>query len=173
MIVLETERLFLRHLHLGDIDAMHQIYCDPEVMEFSLSGAVSREKSAEMTREAIAKYAEWGFGRWVVARKSDSEMIGFCGLGFFEDLDGADEIEIGYRFRKIAWGQGFASEAARAVKRHAFEVLSLGRVISIIEPANVRSVRVAEKNGMTIEKEITFCDKYVRIYAVSKDSEGA
>ena len=71
-------------------------------------------------------------------------------------MDDVEEIEIGYRLDSKYWGQGLATEAARTVRDHAFNDLKLERVISLIHPDNAASRRVAEKNGMTVEKETVF-----------------
>ena len=71
-------------------------------------------------------------------------------------VDGVEEIEIGYRLDPKYWGRGLATEAAEAVRDHAFNDLGLGHVISLIHPNNIASRRVAEKNGMTVEKETIF-----------------
>src|SRR4051812_40748374 len=85
------------------------------------------------------------FGLWAVVEKSTRDVIGYCGLSRFEDVGGQPETEVGYRLIRSAWGHGYATEAATAVRDYAFDTLSLTRLIAIIDPRNVASIRVAEK----------------------------
>jgi ribosomal-protein-alanine N-acetyltransferase len=87
--------------------------------------------------------------------RSENKLIGYCGF-FDQTVDDAEEIEIGYRLDPKYWGQGLATEAVRAVRDHAFNDLGLDHVISLIHPENIASRRVAEKNGMTAERETVF-----------------
>jgi ribosomal-protein-alanine N-acetyltransferase len=87
--------------------------------------------------------------------RATGELIGFCGF-LHQEVDGRQEIEIAYRLHPDFWNRGIATEAARAVRDHAFRDLKLDRVISLIHPENTASRRVAEKNGMTVEKETVF-----------------
>jgi ribosomal-protein-alanine N-acetyltransferase len=83
-------------------------------------------------------------------------VIGYCGLFFFPDVGGQPEIEIGYRFARSAWGQGYATEAALAVRDYAFTTLGIKRLIAMVDPSNVASIRVVEKTGMHYEKDVMF-----------------
>jgi RimJ/RimL family protein N-acetyltransferase len=93
-------------------------------------------------------------------------ISGFCGF-LHQEVDGEKEIEIAYRLHPDFWGRGIGTEAARAVRDHAFGDLQLPRVISIIHPDNVRSRRVAEKNGMRLKKETTFKNFPSLIFAMT------
>lgn len=163
-VITETERLVLREVVADDLDALARLFADPEVMRFSF-GLRSREQTREWIERSKRHYAEFGWGLWAVDTKADGTMIGYCGL-IPEDLGDVTEIEVGYRLRADYWGRGLATEAARATRDHAFDVLGLPRVVSIIEPANVASIRVAEKNGMLLEREMIWREKLVRIYGV-------
>lgn len=171
MIVAETERLILRELSMDDLDPLAELFADPEVMRFSL-GVKSREKTAEIIEGCIQNYKpeRLGFGLYGVIRKEDNAFLGYCGLSRFDDVGGRPEIEIGYRLRRRFWGKGYATEAARAVRDYAFGKLGLRRVISMIEPENMPSVRVAVKNGMHMEKVITKWDLLIHVYAIEKES---
>ena len=167
LVITESPRLVLREFEPADLDALAAILADPEVMHFA-SGVFTREQSLERLESWIENYRRLGFGIWAVVDKQGGALLGLCGLAP-QVVDGVDEVEIGYRFRRDAWGRGYATEAAVAVRIHGFEKLGLRRVISIIEPANVRSLRVAEKNGMRLDKETMMWNKPVRIYAVNSD----
>ena len=149
-----TERLTLRHFHISDLEPMLQVFGDPEVMRFG-DGAQSKEWVQAWLRSCLERYYHtWGFGPYAVVKNQDQSVLGYCGLFFFPDINGQPEVEIGYRLRRSAWGQGFATEAARAVRDYAFQSLGMKRLIAIIDPANVASIRVAEKIGMHYEQEV-------------------
>ena len=95
-------------------------------------------------------------------------MIGYCGF-FHQEVDGTEEIEIGYRLDPDYWSGGLATEAARAVRDHAFRDLKLQRVISLIHPENAPSRRVAEKIGMKIEKETVFRGFPTLVFAIPRE----
>ncbi len=149
---LETERLRLREFTLGDADALLAVLGDPVAMQyypaaFDLKGV---EEWIERNRE---RYQREGYGLWAMLLRETNEVIGDCGC-FLRDVDGRDDIEIGYHVRRDLWGNGYATEAAAACMQYAFTKLGVDRVISLIRPENVHSRRVAEKNGMTCEKVI-------------------
>lgn len=153
MIVLDTTRLLLRHVHPFDEGALGNIFGDAEVMRYG-PGAQNQAWVRAWIHDARDSYQRWGFGPWAVVEKSRSAVIGYCGLFYFPDIAGQPEIEIGYRFARRWWGQGYATEAAQAVRDYAFGVLCLPRLVALIEPQNLASIRVAEKLGMRYEKEV-------------------
>src|SRR6516225_10932433 len=130
MMIAEAQRVFLRHFHVADLDAMAEVFGDPEVMRFG-HGPQSRDWVQEWLRGCLEDYYQkWGFGLWAVVHKPDRRVIGFCGLTRFDDIDGRPEIEIGYRLARAFWGRGLATEAARAVRDYAFGILVLPRLVS-------------------------------------------
>jgi [ribosomal protein S5]-alanine N-acetyltransferase len=153
---LTTERLFLRHFHILDREPMYRIFCDADVMRFS-DGVKTMEWVHTWLRTCLERYYQtWGFGPYAVVEKRSQTVIGYCGLFFFPDIDGQSEVEIGYRLARSMWGQGYATEAAKAVNDFAFGTLGIKRLIALIDPSNVASIRVAEKIGMHYEKEVMF-----------------
>ncbi len=154
MIVVETERLILRHFHIFDVDAMNRVFGDAEVMRFGF-GAQTSQWVQDWLRGCLENYYQkWGFGPWAVMEKSSRETIGYCGLFYFPDIVGQAEVEIGYRLVRSAWGRGYATEAVCAVRDYSFNVLCLPRLIAIIDPQNVASIHVAGKAGMRYEKDV-------------------
>ncbi|HET6597816.1 MAG TPA: GNAT family N-acetyltransferase [Anaerolineales bacterium] len=152
--ITSTERLILRYFHILDAEAMYQVFCDPEVMRFS-DGLQTKEWVHEWLHTCLERYYQtWGFGPYAVVEKQNSEVVGYCGLFYFSDINGQPEVEIGYRLVRSAWRKGYATEAARAVRDFAFMTLSLNRLIAIIDPSNTGSIRVAEKIGMLQEAEV-------------------
>jgi RimJ/RimL family protein N-acetyltransferase len=156
MMITETERLILRHFHIGDVTALGSIFGDAEVMRFG-PGSQTQAWIHDWVKGCLDHYYhDWGFGPWAVMAKKQREMIGYCGLFYFPDIDGRAEIEMGYRLARAHWGHGYATEAAIAVRDYGFNVLSLPRLIALIDPANTDSIRVAEKVGMQYEKDVMF-----------------
>jgi hypothetical protein len=173
MIIAETQRLFLRHFHILDGPAMERVFCDPQVMQFS-TGVRSPEWVRFWLGRCLENYFKnWGFGRWAVVDKRSRAVIGFCGLGYFQDVGGVPETEIGYRLARAHWGQGFATEAASAVRDYGFGTLGLPRLISIIDARNTASIRVAEKVGLRYEKDVIFEGFPDRVYAISHPTAGS
>lgn len=146
-IPLETERLMFRDWNATDLEPFHSICTDPSVMQFVGDGV---PWSLDRTEQFIASAREMsqtlGFCQWPVIDKERSAVIGFC--GFVPASDGA---EIGWRLAKKYWGQGLATEAARTVLKHGFELLGFQRIIATVQSANRASLRVVEKLGMTPE----------------------
>ena len=167
MPVLETQRLVLREFQFEDLDALATILCDRETMRY-YPVSFDRAAVADWIQRNRTRYANDGHGLWAMILKSTRELIGDCGL-VTQSVDGVDEIEIGYHVRRDLWNQGYASEAARACRDYGFANLEVDRLISLIRPENVASRRVAEKNGMTIWKEVTKADLLHYVYAIKRD----
>lgn len=156
MIICTTERLRIRHLHIGDIAALCQLFADPEVMRYG-DGPQTRTWVEAWVRTALARYhQDWGFGPYAVTLRATGALIGYCGLCYFDDVNGRPEVEIGYRLIRSVWGRGYASEAAQAVTTYATTTLGITRLIAIIDPSNVASIRVAHKLGMHYEADVMF-----------------
>ena len=103
--------------------------------------------------------------------KSSGELAGDCGLTV-QDVEGVNEIEIGYHVRHDLWGQGLATEAARACRDLGFARLRVERLISLIRPENLQSRRVAEKNGMTVSKDLIWRGLPHLVYAIRREEAG-
>ncbi len=146
-MILETERLNLREIDQSDFRALCNILQDPDAM-YAYEGAFSDEEVQEWLDRQILRYKKWGFGLWAVILKETGEMIGQCGLTMQPWKDG-EVLEIGYLFNRAFWHKGYATEAAKACKRYAFEVLKAEEVCSIIRDTNISSQKVALRNGMT------------------------
>ena len=156
MLLLTTERLLLRHFHVLDAKSMYQVFGNPEVMRYG-DGAQTMEWVHSWLLTCMERYYKtWGFGPYAVVETQDQNVIGYCGLFYFADAGGQPEIEIGYRLGRAAWGKGYATEAASAVRDFAFDSLGIKRLIAMIDPSNLASIRVAEKLGMHYEKDVIF-----------------
>ena len=164
MKVLETERLILRQLEVSDVDALMGIFSDPEAMRY-YPGTKSRTEAEEWVRRFQESYRERGFGLWAAIFKGSGEFAGQCGL-VAQEVDGRDEVEIGYLFLRRFWGQGLATEAARACRDYGFGTFGYDRFVSLIDPSNLASRRVAEKVGMKLEKHTHKWGKKICVYAI-------
>jgi RimJ/RimL family protein N-acetyltransferase len=167
MSVLETQRLVLREFQFEDLDALAAILCDRETMRY-YPVSFDLAAVADWIQRNRTRYANDGYGLWAMILKSTRELIGDCGL-VRQSVDAVDEIEIGYHVRRDLWNQGYASEAARACRDYGFAKLKVDRLISLIRPENLASRRVAEKNGMTIWKEVTKVDLLHYVYAITRN----
>ena len=165
--MLETDRLKLREMTVDDVDPLLVIFSDPEVMK-SFGGILfDRKQMEQWVGRNLDHQKQYGYGLFSVILKTDDVLVGDCGLEHME-VDGRAEVEIGYDFRSDYWGQGLATEAAAAVRDFALVELGLERVISLIRPENVASLRVAEKIGMAKEKEIKRGEATYWVYALSR-----
>jgi RimJ/RimL family protein N-acetyltransferase len=150
-VVPVTERLQLRRWRAGDREPFAELNADPEVMRYIGEGRpMTRAESDALLRAIEAHWAEHGFGLWCASPHEDPEAcLGFIGLAVPSFLPAVlPAVEVGWRLARPAWGRGLATEGARAALNHAFGPLELESVISVIDPANERSVRVAVRLGM-------------------------
>jgi RimJ/RimL family protein N-acetyltransferase len=164
---LETERLTLRPFREEDVDVMAQLFAHPDFMRFSLGVFTERQQTAAFIEKVIGWDRNGLPSQFAVIPRGDEAVIGYC--GFFHHLEVPGEIEIGYRLHPDYWNRGLITEAARAVRDHGFVDLKLPRVISLIHPENIPSRRVAEKNEMKVEKEITFRGFPTLVYAITRE----
>jgi RimJ/RimL family protein N-acetyltransferase len=143
---LETDRLHLRPFRQDDLDAYAAMCADPEVMRYlSPTGqTLSREDAWRQMAMFAGHWQLRGFGTWVAEERRTGRFVGRIGLHYPE---GWPDRELGWTLCRPFWGQGLASEAARAVADHAFRDLGWTHVISLILPGNTRSIRVAERLG--------------------------
>ncbi|HEU0293810.1 MAG TPA: GNAT family N-acetyltransferase [Anaerolineales bacterium] len=154
---LETKRLVLRPMLEADIDTLHLIFTDLKVMAAFDHPPFTREQMERWLKRNLDHQREYGYGLFSVILKETGELIGDCGLEQME-VGGEQLAELGYDFRSGFWNQGYATEAASAVRDYAFDVLKLPRLISLIRVGNLASKRVAEKVGMTLAEEFTRYD---------------
>jgi RimJ/RimL family protein N-acetyltransferase len=156
-VIAETERLILRSWSPEDRDA-YLATCNTETVTRHLNGPAS-ENDVDAALARIAKSQdERGFSFWAVERKADGAFLGYCGLRICDDLRRPvhGELEIGWRLREDAWGQGFAREAAAACFEWAWANLDVDRIVSFTVPANEPSWRLMERLGMGWRPDLDF-----------------
>jgi ribosomal-protein-alanine N-acetyltransferase len=164
----------LRRIEPDDFEFFTHLHADPEVARYLSHGKPrSAQESLAWLQSVLQTYEDFALGQLAVLRKSDGMLIGRCGLsdlavearastttvrrGWFQrndapvDAEIVFEQELGYTFHRSSWGQGYASEAARCVFDYARDVLRLPRVISLVHPENIRSLRVVQRSRVQRE----------------------
>lgn len=138
----DTERLTIRPYAETDLEAMHAIYGDAEAMRWVDGDYSTLDKTERALRMHIEMHARDGFAWWAVVLRATGQLVGEVGFGRLDD-----EVEMGWTFRRDAWGNGYATEAGRAALAEAPDA----RVVAVIRRENVASIRVAEKLGFVPE----------------------
>ncbi len=166
---LQTIRLITRKLIGEDIVKWADFFKDKEAVEFFPNLGLSSydDRSKYWINKQINRYAENRFGLQALIEKKTNNFIGQCGL-LKQEVDGKKEIEVGYHIFKKNWGQGFAPESASLFIDLAFKNNLADSVISIIDVGNIKSQRVADKNGLEREKKTKWEDFDVYIYRIDK-----
>lgn len=179
-----TARLTLRPLTPFDVDAYQRaIHADPEVMRTLPGGRpLPRERSLALIEKAMAWWAGHDYGLWAVETRQGRALIGHCGLAriWGDEISGASSglapepasgaVELAYALARPAWGQGLATEAARASLRYGFERAGLDTILALAEPANTASRRVMDKIGLRFEGMTTayYGGALLALYAISR-----
>lgn len=146
-VIIETERLLLRNFTEDDASLIYELNIDLDVMRYTHVILRDLDHAKDILENTILpQYALYNYGRWAVHLKPGLEFIGWSGLKYRSQLN---EVDLGYRFKKSAWGKGYATEAAFASIRFGFEKIGLGRIVGRAEFDNVTSWKVLEKCGMT------------------------
>jgi RimJ/RimL family protein N-acetyltransferase len=168
MLILETERLRLRHLVPEDLDELYALYADPVVRHYFPEGTLTYVETQEELHWFLHGHPRQPrLGLWATILKSTGQLIGRCGLLPWT-IDGRDEVEVAYLLGQAYWGHGLGTEAARAICDHGFEQLGLARLVALIDHENLASRRVAEKIGMTFEKEGRDAKSPFMLYALQR-----
>ena len=153
---IETERLVLRDWNEEDLEPFALLNSDRETMRHFPS-TLSRAESDAMVQRIRTHIEARGYGLWAVAMRDSGKFIGFTGLmtPSFE-ASFMPCVEIGWRFARHAWGEGYATEAARAALTFGFEILSLEEIVSFTASCNTRSIRVMQRLGMRTDPNENF-----------------
>jgi [ribosomal protein S5]-alanine N-acetyltransferase len=130
-----------------DLDDLLGLFGDPVVMAAFREAPLNQEQVRRWLERNLDHQREHGYGLFAVCLKDSGRLIGDCGLELMR-VSGEEVVELGYDFRSDCWGQGYATESARAVRDFAFDTLGLPRLVSLIQLGNPASERVAQKTGM-------------------------
>ncbi|WP_419992913.1 GNAT family N-acetyltransferase [Streptomyces boninensis] len=157
MTELHSARLTLRGWRDSDLAPWAAMNADPEVREH-LGGLLTREQADASVARFRAGFERQGYGWWAVEVRATGEFIGFAGLDPVDDGMPFTGVEIGWRLARPAWGQGYATEAAREVLAFGFDTLELPEILAVTTAANVRSQAVMRRIGMTRDPADDFED---------------
>jgi len=158
MQVPDSERLSYALMGPEDAELLYELDQDQEVMRYINGGHMTtRQEVADIFLPRMAKYthAEKGWGLWKVITRQDQQYIGWVlvrPMDFFSDQPQWHDIELGWRFKRVAWGQGYATEAARAVSQALIDLGEATHLSAIAMPGNAASIGIMKKLGMTYIK---------------------
>ena len=168
--MIETERLVLRRPRPEDAPDLAVAYADPEVVRFMGDGSTATLTEVEEgIAEWLDRWESWGMSLCSLERREDGRVVGRAGFLRWDPETwqvGGDETELGWLLAREHWGQGYATEAALALREWAVAERGLTRLISLIRPGNDRSVRVAERLGERYERDVEVRGKLSRLYSI-------
>lgn len=170
-MIFETERFIVREWTENDAEAAYRLYGDPEVLRFLGAGDTPPDASLdEAERKMPVRAKHWrtndlGFGMWAIEEKGGA-LVGSVGL--FPLAGKGPEIEVAYHVARDEWGRGIAAEAARGAIEHAFAKLGLDEVVAVVYRENPRSLRVAEKLGMTRGEDREYMGKTLAFFSIAR-----
>lgn len=167
-VILESDRLLFRLFTMDDVALLYELNADPEVTRFTFDPMQSVEQAKKVLEQTILpQYALYNHGRWAVHLKHDLSFIGWCGLKYRAE---SNEVDLGYRFARHAWGKGYATEAAFASLRYGFGKLGLQRIVGRAVVENHASRHVLEKCNMEYIGEETIDGYLHKTYEALKTS---
>jgi [ribosomal protein S5]-alanine N-acetyltransferase len=161
-IIFETPRLVLRRFTERDAPLILDLNSDPEIVKYVHEPALqTREQALDILINFILPQYKDNLGRWAIHRKDDKAFQGWCGIKYRPERD---EMDLGYRLKRNAWGMGYATEAAQATLDHGFRSLNLQCIIGRAHVENLASIKVLEKLGMQFMGEGMVDECPVRTY---------
>ena len=164
-VQLETDRLILRMWRDADFEAYARMTADPEVMRYLGGKAFDRQEAWRHMAFLVGHWQLRGYGHWVAEEKASGEFVGRIG---FMNPEGWPAFEIGWALAREFWGRGYATEGARRALAYAFDELDKDHVISLIDPRNKSSIKVAERLGETREGTVELFGREVLIYGIDR-----
>ena len=157
MTVIDTSRLRLAPIRAADLEEYVALWAEPDAMRYwGTGGPWEREVAQRHFDASLTYWRDHGFGKRSIVEQETGHWIGYAEIATIDFWDGfaADDVEIGWMLAPSAWGRGFGTEAATAVRDEAFERVGLDQVFALYYPDNVASGRILEKLGMTYERDI-------------------
>lgn len=183
---IESERFLLRRITCDDYEFFARLHATLEVVRYIMNGQPRSAEESRVWVERTAMYQRPNLGYLAVVRKSDGRLIGRCGLselvveanaaprtiprGWFQraqapaDSELLETPDLGYTFDPASWGRGYATEATRCVFDYARANLEWPRIVSVIHPDNVRSLRVAERSGLRRDGQLELMEQVMEQY---------
>jgi RimJ/RimL family protein N-acetyltransferase len=164
-VQLETDRLIMRMWRNEDFEAYAKLCADPEVMRYLGGNPLDRMEAWRNMASHVGHWQLRGYGHFAVEEKATGEFVGRVG---FMNPEGWPAFEIGWTLAREFWGRGYATEAARRALAYAFNELDKDHVISLIDPRNKNSIRVAERLGEKEEGKVELFGREVLIYGIDR-----
>jgi ribosomal-protein-alanine N-acetyltransferase len=165
MVILQSERLYVRRYQPSDLGDFYLLTSDPDVMRY-IRPVKSMEETRQFLEENIAFYDEHPeLGRWALINRANETMVGSFSL---LPLEHTDDIHIGYALQPPHWGLGYATEIVRAGIKHAFDNIGLLTLTAVIYPANEASAKVLEKTGFRFERSFEEEGKESYLYRLNR-----
>lgn len=162
-VLIETERLLLRPMELGDLDEFVALHADPEVTEFIRP--LDRAAAEQRLRRDEVEWRERGHGLLAMLDRESDAFLGRCGLKHWPQFG---ETELGWALRRDAWGHGYATEAARACLEWGFAELDVPYLTAMVNPDNIRSIRVTERLSMAPMRDDVLLGDPVVVYGLNR-----
>jgi len=165
--IFTTNRIKTRQINISDIENMLVMNSDAESMRYVGTGKI---KDYNATRISIQKMIDldkkFGYSFWACELKSNNKFIGWAGL---KNLELTEEIELGFRFAKEHWNNGYATEVGEAIIKYAFTYYNFNRLMARVHKSNVASQKVLKNIGMILEKTKMYNGEYVEYYSIVRD----
>lgn len=165
--IAETPRLMLREIVPDDAEQAYLLNLDPEVVKYTGDKPFASVDEARLFWANYEHYGNFGFGRWAVIRKADGEWLGWCGLKYVPEFD---EYDIGFRFFRRHWGQGYATEAAQVCLALGFRKFGMNEIVGRAMKENIGSINVLEKIGMQYHSEFELALHPGELYKISRET---
>ena len=164
---MQTLRLDLREFRSSDFDALLELDSDPRVMKYINGGKPSQPDEIRAALRRVANHYRccYGLGVWHATRRDTQRFVGWFCLKY---PPRSCDIEVGYRLRHDAWGQGFATEGATELLRYGFDDLGVDRIIGVTHPRNRASQRVLMKAGLADRGWGRYYDKRLRLFVAER-----
>ena len=172
-----TARLLIRRLREDDLPGLYELHGDAEAMKF-LGGIWTLDRTREVLHAIIANYETRGLEWRAVTDRRNRAFLGVCWLGQLSSkacqaLGSGPHVELGYRYLRGHWGQGYATEAGAAMLHRGFAELELDEIVAIVDPHNVASDRVINKLGMTYRRTFLLCGRPIKFYTLKAGRAGS
>lgn len=155
----------MRMLQESDFEEYWEVHRDPEVTRYTWRTQMDRTDAWRHLAIVTGHWHLRGFGMWGLFEKASGRFAGRAG---FHQPDGWPDFELGWTLGRAFWGKGYATEAAARCVRYAFEEMDRDHLISLIDPANVASIRVAERIGETVSGEATIGGHRMLVYRIDR-----
>jgi RimJ/RimL family protein N-acetyltransferase len=154
---------------MEDFAALRLIHADAELM-WVYGGVFDEEGTRAWIQRNVDRYrnAPMGFGFWAITLKETGEVIGGGGC-VWQETDRGVELEVGYQIRRDQWRRGYATEMARACFDYGFTMTDVEHIISLIRPDNAASRKVAEKNGLVVDREFNWRGVPHLVYVMTRE----